>query len=289
MPCVSFCIMLRDFYLHISIYLIHVSVPIRCAPHVFKHIVHCSYHRVHCYMAAWQAVASNNRDHLLHLIENDTNINQKGFFGLMSLAPVQLAQVTDRTELMFLLVSNGAKTDYEDRFGRILLQYAVYHAKLDQVQMLIGCGVNVNAVGRGGKTAMHTVGQGYPFNIDIMDTLIIAGANVNAMDDDGDTPLHQAVVLYDDSFARALICRGADLMASNKLGQTPADIARLRNKFAIALEIENIIHTRETERKNVCHAFAAGLYKPQSVSLVNRLTQDIVANILQVAQERTTK
>lgn len=60
--------------------------------------------------------------------------------------------------------------------------------------------------------------------------LLINQANINAMDDDRNSPLHSAVSSNSSDVVEYLIQSGADVSAKNIFGQTPADIARIKNE-----------------------------------------------------------
>jgi len=80
-----------------------------------------------------------------------------------------------------------------------------------EVQNLIDKGVDVNAKGNDGKTAlMHAVEQG---NKEIVQALIVKGADVNAKGNDGKTALMHAVEQGNKEIVQALIAKGADVNA----------------------------------------------------------------------------
>jgi ankyrin repeat protein len=54
------------------------------------------------------------------------------------------------------------------------------------------------------------------------------GANINVQDDKGNTPLHEAVRLVNLPAVKLLLDCGANIMITNKSGETPSDIL---NKF----------------------------------------------------------
>jgi ankyrin repeat protein len=67
-----------------------------------------------------------------------------------------------------------------------------------------------------------------------IEVLVASGANVNAVGDIGNTPLHSAALLGEAAAAEKLLHLGADPSAKNDFGQTPADVARLGDRHQLA-------------------------------------------------------
>lgn len=81
-----------------------------------------------------------------------------------------------------------------------------------------------------GDTPLHVaLIQG---DVEAAKELISSGANVNARGEDDFSPLHWAVRLDVDT-VRALLAAGANPAAVNLFGDTPADRARLENRFDV--------------------------------------------------------
>lgn len=141
----------------------------------------------------------------------------------------------------------------DDWGGNPPLQAAVFGGRTDVVEFLLERGADVNAVSRGGYTALHVAARSQADNTpEIVWRLLGAGASVNVQNQDGDTPLMSAIGNRDialmllDSGAnvklvnnggetalmyasgqhrtgmiKVLVDKGADINAKNKQGQTP--------------------------------------------------------------------
>ena len=110
-------------------------------------------------------------------------------------------------EVTQLLLDNGAKLEARDKNGNTALARAATHS----------------------YDGLMTAGQ----------CLLDAGADINTRNDQGITPLMAATDTDCIQTARDMIDRGADIHATNNLGQTAADIARRKGRtdFADFLEI----------------------------------------------------
>lgn len=86
------------------------------------------------------------------------------------------------------------------------------------VKELVQMGLNVNAGGPDGKTALLVAIQEGDF--EKMGTLLDAGANLNATDQQGTTPLMEAVIRNRPQMVRELLVRGADVNFRDSKGYT---------------------------------------------------------------------
>jgi ankyrin repeat protein len=101
------------------------------------------------------------------------------------------------------------------------LHQAAYDGDLDQIQMHIAVGKDLNAVDEhdNGRTALHVaVGKGH---MDIVKTLIAAGVAANTRSNNGNTPLHTAAYRGLTKMVAFLISKGADVETVNKNRFTP--------------------------------------------------------------------
>ncbi|WP_080401961.1 ankyrin repeat domain-containing protein [Burkholderia ubonensis] len=82
-------------------------------------------------------------------------------------------------------------------------------------------------------TVLHLVAR--KGAVDDIEILIDAGADVNIAGDLGNTPLHQAALMGQLESARLLLKRGANRQLKNEFDQTPFDVAELGGHVEIAL------------------------------------------------------
>lgn len=97
-----------------------------------------------------------------------------------------------------------------DADGKTPLHWAVNLGSIEDVQVLIKAGADINAADPMGNTALHT---GNPSN-ENWRALIAAGADLNAKTTNQQTPLHFAAVFSPD-MVQALITAGADIAAAD--------------------------------------------------------------------------
>lgn len=149
------------------------------------------------------AAADHGRVAVVHyLIENKANINAKAY---------------DQTALM------RAVSDPTGQRKKDFLTVA---------RLLIQSGIDVNAKGEKGKTALMFAVENH--NLPATELLIQSGAKVGIQDDNDNTALHWAVIDADDKyyktdqFVALLLQAGADPNAKNKMGQTPLQWAASR-------------------------------------------------------------
>lgn len=105
--------------------------------------------------------------------------------------------------------------------------------KCEELEDLIKKGADVNFQGKYGKTALHYAVKGE--RKDCVDILVSNGADVNIQDDDGNTPVHLAAMAENShenniwepiEILNLLLNTGhADLTIQNNDGETPLDSA----------------------------------------------------------------
>jgi ankyrin repeat protein len=129
--------------------------------------------------------------------------------------------ITTEQGMTPLIMASGGGTDIQR--ARAPEERAM---AIDTVKLLIERGVDINAVGQYGWTALHQAS--YQGLTDVIEYLVSKGANVNEMDSFGQTPLSisLAVLVQDIGARRLQIPRRyrkevAELLL--KLGATPLD------------------------------------------------------------------
>lgn len=118
-------------------------------------------------------------------------------FGLNSKA-LAMASMKGYTEIVKLLVENGADVNKKSDNGLTALMHASIGGYLEIVELLIKNGADINAKDILGETAlMASSKKGYG---NIMDMLIKNGADVNAKDDLGKTATVYASEKHSEDF-----------------------------------------------------------------------------------------
>ena len=112
---------------------------------------------------------------------------------------------------------------------------------------LIHQGVDVNAAGEDGTTALHWATHND--DIELIDALLKARAKVNTVNDYGASPMAEAAVIGNVAVLEKLLKAGADPEATNAQGQTALMvIARTRNVDAARLLIKRGAKVNAAER-----------------------------------------
>jgi uncharacterized protein len=163
--------------------------------------------------------------------------------------PLGWAVATDNTELVELLLSNGADPMAT---GGEILRNAADRGETEIAKLLIDHGADVNSndastplldaaeegqdeivkllLARGAKADARVAGdtplltaasRGHPGCVEL---LIAAGADVNAADNDGNTGLHYSAAQENEAVVQILLAHGANINARNKAGQTPLQL-----------------------------------------------------------------
>ncbi|KAL8387845.1 hypothetical protein RB595_009633 [Gaeumannomyces hyphopodioides] len=114
------------------------------------------------------------------------------------------------------------KRKFEKEAPLIALESASLNGDHETVKRLLEDGVNANAKGRNGWTALHLASmQGHD---KVVELLVKNGIDVNAEDEEGDTALHLASAQgYDKVVAELLVKNGVDVNAENNFGSTAYD------------------------------------------------------------------
>jgi ankyrin repeat protein len=155
--------------------------------------------------------------------------------------PLHLAAKNGFTEIVRMLLKNGAKADQPEMdpnpivrryFGRTPLEYAVTEGHNEVAYALIAGGANVNIKHTTGKTPLHMAAINA--NFELIELLVKKGADLNARDSDGKTPLHLMVFDGREREAEFLIQHKADVNVQDSLGLTPLHIAIMENQHKLA-------------------------------------------------------
>lgn len=120
----------------------------------------------------------------------------------------------------------------KDRDGRrragALVVHAVMNGAREQVETLLGMGININGQDLYGNTPLHRAAENG--DLDLCRLLLAKGADINARTERGNTPLHKTVVSGHAEVVKLLVERGADVNARNEINVTPLHMAAARNQ-----------------------------------------------------------
>ena len=176
------------------------------------------------------ASASGDTTVISNLI-NGTDIKRKNIVNFSldpGITPLFAAAQSGASEVMKILIKNGANVDVKDDRGRTPLFAAIQSGNMAAIQTLIDAGADVNVEDAQSVTPLD-IAMLYE-NDNIIVQLKNAGARPKVVGDvevdrEGNTPLHQAVKRIDLEAVRRLVSQGADIKISNKHKNTPLHTA----------------------------------------------------------------
>jgi ankyrin repeat protein len=114
----------------------------------------------------------------------------------------------------------------QNKFASIVEKYAL-HPEFLGIQIS-----NPNQKGAVDDTLLHLAAR--TGAVDDIDVLVECGADLNAIGDLGNTPLHQAALCGQLDSAKTLVRLGAQIAIQNEFGQMACDVARLGGHLAVA-------------------------------------------------------
>jgi ankyrin repeat protein len=142
------------------------------------------------------------------LIDCKANVSARTFFAKRT--PLHMAAAAGREVLASLLIDCGADVSPRDRFGITPLHEAVKRGCDSTVRVIIDKGADISAVSKG-RTALHiATGRRGRHSEAIVCQLIDNGIEISAVDRNGRTALHNAAMKLNAKFARLLLELDAD-------------------------------------------------------------------------------
>ena len=152
------------------------------------------------------------------LLENGANVKQADNDGE---TPLHFTAKRGHTEIAKLLLDNGAEVNQADKRGKTPLHTAAFRGRTEVVALLLEKGANIHAKDKYGKTPLHKAA-----NVEIAKLLLDKGADINAKDNDGQTPLHFTAYYGHTEIAKLLLDNGAEPnIAETEYGYTPLHVA----------------------------------------------------------------
>ncbi|MEX1012577.1 MAG: ankyrin repeat domain-containing protein [Waddliaceae bacterium] len=121
------------------------------------------------------------------------------------------------------------------------LFYASTMGYIEDINVLIEAGANLNSVGRDGWTALHAAA--YLGRMQVVNLLLDAKAHVDCPDIAGQTPLYLAAGNTHAGVVAALINAGANVDSKNLIEGTPLQLAVQHNQKEI---VELLLHAKAT-------------------------------------------
>jgi hypothetical protein len=163
------------------------------------------------------SVTSANNQRIKTRMRIEMKIHPK---GLTSLSAAQPYPIDDEEEFV------PAQPRPEQKKPTKSINQAVVEGDIDQVQLLISEGADINSRNRMGWTPLHTAIRNH--RQAVTEFLIAKGADVNAKDNSGWTPLHNAVNTGQIDAVELLITKGADVNIMGGRGDNALSLAKKR-------------------------------------------------------------
>jgi ankyrin repeat protein len=205
------------------------------------------------------AVFFNQSGTAIYLLEHGAAVDAGDRRGSTALV---WAAARGNKEIVELLLSRGANANAKDQGGFNALYYAASSGHLELVKLLFRQGIDVDTRSNDGWTPLHSAA--YRGHLPVAEWLVENGANVNATNCWGQTPLFWAAAGNDGTgaetppkkslnsademnagkdedstrkkkleVAKFLLARGADVNASDELGETPLYCAAYAGDLAV--------------------------------------------------------
>lgn len=144
--------------------------------------------------------------------------------------PLHHAAKIGNIEIMEILINNGSDISKKNMIFVTPLMSAVINGKTNAVKFLLEKGADVTQRDMYDYTMLHIVSDTPSDNIDMVELLLKHGIDIESKDNNGSTPLHIAVARGKFKVVEELIYNGANIRATNKIGETP---------YSISLQLED--------------------------------------------------
>ena len=132
-------------------------------------------------------------------------------------------------DIVKLLLSSGASSDYNESSGCSPVHEAVKKQHAAMVELLLNRGVNPNTIASGGRTALSMSVE--TENIALLSLLLKMGGNVNHIEDSKQTLLHLAMHTGNVNLIEMLLEAGVNVNKTDGEGKTALEYANRNNRF----------------------------------------------------------
>jgi ankyrin repeat protein len=202
--------------------------------------------------------AHADADFITYLVNKGAKVNAPNNAGDIPLyAALQDAKTPPG--VVDYLISAGSNLLATTRNGRRAMHPAAEFQSAQLLGLILDKTVTkpvlLNLYDNKGRTALHYAAQG--FRQDNIELLIGRGMDVNVKDRQGNTPLHTLAMNKGDAAdkpkarqnqlaaAKLLLDKGANPLAKNRLGETPFLLADDEDNFSLKKLIKSYIHKQE--------------------------------------------
>ena len=184
-------------------------------------------------------------------LELDKGVNANAKNSVSAAPTLLLAALNSQTEIIKLLIAEGADLDGKDKFGNTSLHYASQHGSKGIVELLISNKANVNTKNKSGETPLDIVadkdtaeilrnhngtygtfiGAVTAGDLNAIMLFLNSGVDVNQKIQHGWTALHETAVFGNTEVAKLLISKGANINAWDGY-ETPLDVSDKESDYA---------------------------------------------------------
>lgn len=186
-------------------------------------------------MDIFDAAEAGDIRRVKELIDQGVDVNKPTdeMLGIDHKTPLYLAAINGHTDIVQLLIANGADINLLNEYGETTLHKAAEEGNEGAVTMLLDMGAKLNLQDCDGLTPLLAAAQWG--KTAIVRILLDRGASINEKDHYGYTPLHRAVSHGNKATVKLFIARGANIYQRSHKGELPLDLAQKQ-------DIVNLIH-----------------------------------------------